>query len=309
MRNERCVILAVTPADVDFHNSSILADAKEVDPLTKRTLPVITKADRVDIGAEKPVIDLLYGKKTDEFTLGFHAVKCRGQKDVDEQKSLKTSLDDEQLFFDSKEPWLKISDRSLLGIPALKTKLSTLYMRMVKEQVPMIVDEVDKLLAKANRTLATFGENMSAMESRRALSRELERNFQQYKEVARGVSIAKEYQPRDTQNCTHRARIQEKYVKFGATIHDTKLSRFTRVEDGDKVIVYLNGKEIRLVVHKVIVTAVNSGGNVGASDRNIYVRPDSAGIQKDILDQLIEEGIVFNRTSTLFNLIPFIAVV
>eukprot|EP00977_Amphora_coffeiformis_P003508 scaffold657_cov214-Amphora_coffeaeformis.AAC.2 len=38
MRNPRCVILAVHPANVDFHNSSVMADAQQVDPGTKRTL-------------------------------------------------------------------------------------------------------------------------------------------------------------------------------------------------------------------------------------------------------------------------------
>ena len=71
----RCVILAVLPANVDFHNSQILAEAKKVDAETKRTIPVLTKPDLIDDGAEGNVKDLLLGNKTEEFEMGFHMVK------------------------------------------------------------------------------------------------------------------------------------------------------------------------------------------------------------------------------------------
>lgn len=61
LRNPRCILLVVVPANVDFHNSEILQVAREVDADTCRTLPVITKADRVDPGAEKGVMDLFEG--------------------------------------------------------------------------------------------------------------------------------------------------------------------------------------------------------------------------------------------------------
>lgn len=71
----RCVILAVHPSNVDFHNSQILNEAKEVDPKGSRTIPVLTKPDLIDEGAETSVKDLLLGDKTDKFEIGFHMVK------------------------------------------------------------------------------------------------------------------------------------------------------------------------------------------------------------------------------------------
>ena len=79
------------PANVDFHNSQIMADAIFVDPETKRTIPVITKPDLIDKGAEGSVMDLLYGKKK-SFSMGFHMVKCRGQKSLNEQWSIDQGL-------------------------------------------------------------------------------------------------------------------------------------------------------------------------------------------------------------------------
>lgn len=75
LSNPRCVVLAVLPSNVDFHNSQILADARKVDPQTKRTIPVLTKPDLIDDGAQTAVKELLLGKKTDSFEMGFHMVK------------------------------------------------------------------------------------------------------------------------------------------------------------------------------------------------------------------------------------------
>ena len=75
LHNPRCVILAVLPSNVDFHNSQILAEARKVDPKTERTIPVLTKPDLIDDGAQEAVKDLLLGKKTDLFELGFHMIK------------------------------------------------------------------------------------------------------------------------------------------------------------------------------------------------------------------------------------------
>ena len=63
--NDRCVMLTVVPANIDFHNSGIIQDAKKYDPSTFRTIPVITKPDLIDKGAEGDVHKLLLGEKID----------------------------------------------------------------------------------------------------------------------------------------------------------------------------------------------------------------------------------------------------
>ena len=52
-----------------------MAEARKVDPDTKRTIPVLTKPDLIDDGGEMSVKELLLGMKTDSFLLGFHMVK------------------------------------------------------------------------------------------------------------------------------------------------------------------------------------------------------------------------------------------
>ena len=70
LQNDRCVILAVMPANMHFSNTEIMPRALKVDPSTQRIIPVITKPDLIDPGAEGEVLQLLLGNKTQDFKLG-----------------------------------------------------------------------------------------------------------------------------------------------------------------------------------------------------------------------------------------------
>lgn len=52
IEKETCLILAVTPANMDLANSDSLKLAKEVDPHGMRTIGVITKLDLMDKGTD-----------------------------------------------------------------------------------------------------------------------------------------------------------------------------------------------------------------------------------------------------------------
>jgi GTPase SAR1 family protein len=117
LENPRCILLVVIPANVDFHNSQILQDALNVDPETRRTIPVITKPDRIDPGAESGVLDLFMGKKTATFSCGFHIVKCRGQEALNKGVTILQGLKNESQFFGSTKPWSEVKQRQFLGIP------------------------------------------------------------------------------------------------------------------------------------------------------------------------------------------------
>ena len=161
LTNERCIILAVIPANVDFHNSQIMADARKVDPSTTRTLPVINKPDLIDHGAESGVCDLLLGKKTERFELGFHIVRCRGQKDLNDGMSVAEGIQKEEIFFRAKEPWSHIGDRDLMGVPSLKKKLALLQIEMLQKTVPTLVEDITKKKLVAIEELHQLGFDLS----------------------------------------------------------------------------------------------------------------------------------------------------
>jgi hypothetical protein len=154
LQNPRCIILAVLPANVDFHNSQILGLAQTVDPEFKRTIPVLTKPDLIDAGAEDQVLQLLLGKKMD---LGFHMCKGRGQAALDQGQSLEESLQDEAHYFLSEEPWKTVTDRSLFGTVQLRQKLGEVQMALIRETIPDILKEVHSKQQYAFSTLVAMG--------------------------------------------------------------------------------------------------------------------------------------------------------
>jgi len=166
LRNNRCVILAVVPANVDFHNSQIMADAMQVDPQTIRTIPVITKPDLIDEGAESDVVDLLLGKKM-TFSLGFHMVKGRGQAALDRSETLEQGLAEEQCYFDTNDPWKSVTDRSVFGTHRLRAKLGDLQMAMIRQSVPSILREIRQKRDKAATVIEEMGNPHQTIVDRR----------------------------------------------------------------------------------------------------------------------------------------------
>jgi GTPase SAR1 family protein len=157
LSNSRCMILAVVPANVDFHNSQIMANAKEVDPDTRRTIPVITKPDLIDSGAEDDVLQLLRGEKI-KFDLGFHMIKGRGQAELDQNMSIAGGLTVESSFFQNTQPWRDIDNRDMFGTAQLRTKLGELQLQMIRDTIPDIVKNMSEKKQLAEGELQEMGQ-------------------------------------------------------------------------------------------------------------------------------------------------------
>ena len=88
--------MAVCPANNDLANADALKLAKRADPMSERTIGILTKIDLMDEGTH--VLDILRGQVY-HLKLGFIPVICRSQKDVIEGKSFKKAIDAEKLYF------------------------------------------------------------------------------------------------------------------------------------------------------------------------------------------------------------------
>lgn len=121
IENERTIILAVLPANVDIATQEILELAGEVDPHGQRTLGVLTKPDLVDRGAEKDVIDLVQGRKN-RLRPGYCVVRNRGQQ---ERMASSSELHGTESIFFNTGPFSSLS-KDRLGIPALHKPLRDL---------------------------------------------------------------------------------------------------------------------------------------------------------------------------------------
>eukprot|EP01041_Mallomonas_annulata_P010580 gene10580-22078_t len=234
--NPLCVILAVIPANVDFHNSQIMADALEVDPSTSRTIPVITKPDLIDEGAEGGVVDLLLGRKTHDFSLGFHIVKCRGQKALDNGMDIPTGSKEEARFFQNTPPWEHVTDKTIMGVNNLGIKLADVQINMMRNAVPKIVQDVIHLKDNAEKDLKALGidANSSDTARRQIFTDFIDRLRCEIRENLQGTGRDLWINDQGHTLCSY---IQQLNINFDNNITNSRLNNVSTLKVGSKVTV------------------------------------------------------------------------
>ncbi|KAJ8093081.1 vacuolar protein sorting-associated protein 1 [Marasmius tenuissimus] len=151
-----CIILAVSPANVDLANSDGLKMAREVDPEGNRTIGVLTKIDLMDVGTD--VVDILAGRVI-PLRMGYVPVVNRGQRDIDSSKSIAKALDAERDFFEN-HPSYK-GKAQYCGTPFLTRKLNMILMHHIRATLPDIKARISQQLQKYNAELITLGGSMA----------------------------------------------------------------------------------------------------------------------------------------------------
>ncbi|KAF0274450.1 hypothetical protein FOG51_00676 [Hanseniaspora uvarum] len=170
-----CIILAVSPANQDLVNSESLKFARDVDPLGKRTIGVITKLDLMDDGTN--ALEILTGKVY-PLKLGFVGVVNRSQQDVNLNKTVKQSLEKERKFFVQHQAYKTIASKC--GTKYLGEKLSTILMNHIKEKLPDLKAKISYLINQTEQELSQLGydeDEASLMENKPGLILQLMNNF------------------------------------------------------------------------------------------------------------------------------------
>lgn len=134
MKNPRCVMLAVVPANVDIATQEILEKAEEVDPEGIRTLGVLTKPDLVDKGAENNVIDLVEGK-FHQLKLGWHMLRNAGQAELDKPITERQATG--RSFFEQKSPWNTLN-KDKVGIDSFRSRLQEILAGHIRREFPKV---------------------------------------------------------------------------------------------------------------------------------------------------------------------------
>lgn len=120
------LILALTAANTDLANSDALKLAREVDPEGERTIGVVTKIDLMDEGTD--ALDLLQGNVY-PLKLGYFGVKCRSQKQIDTNITIKQAIENEQEFFSRHPIYSSYSQK--LGIPYLTKSMNKILIHHI----------------------------------------------------------------------------------------------------------------------------------------------------------------------------------
>ncbi|KAG7366715.1 dynamin central region-domain containing protein [Nitzschia inconspicua] len=264
LSNKRCVILAIVPANVDFHNSQIMADALDVDPDTKRTIPVITKPDLIDSGAENDVKELLLGRKTRDFQMGFHMVKGRGQADLDRKVTIEEGLRNEEFFFSTTQPWRDVEDQEVFGTTKLRKKLGDLQLGMIRESLPSIIAELKEKDEEASNELLRLGNIPNSDSEKRVFFRQLVDNIMnRMREMLTGKGHAGTKALIQDQQ-TFASKLHEECENFRESIRKSKFSNISSKKVGVDVLVTVNNGEI---IKGTIVGCTTDGIFVDYIDR------------------------------------------
>ncbi|KAL2109336.1 hypothetical protein VUR80DRAFT_2561 [Thermomyces stellatus] len=149
------IILAVTAANVDLANSDGLKLGREVDPEGQRTIGVLTKVDLMDEGTD--VVDILAGRVI-PLRLGYVPVVNRGQRDIDNKKSIAAALEAEKQYFETHKAYRNKS--SYCGTPYLARKLNLILMMHIKQTLPDIKARISSSLSKYTAELESLGPSM-----------------------------------------------------------------------------------------------------------------------------------------------------
>lgn len=148
-----CIILAVSPANVDIVNSESLKLARHVDPAGKRTVGILTKLDLMDHGTN--ALDILSGSVY-PLKLGFVGIVNRLQYDITSEKSLPDSLEAERQFFALHPAYRTIASRC--GTSHLAYTLSRILMTHIRDRLPDIKARLTALISQQEKELAQYGE-------------------------------------------------------------------------------------------------------------------------------------------------------
>jgi GTPase SAR1 family protein len=293
IKNERCVILAVQPANVDFHNSKSLALALTVDPTRERTIPVITKPDLIDPGSEHGVLELLLGNKTGAYSLGFHMVKCRGKQAMSVGVTLAQAEMDEKQFFGNMDPWKKL-DVMYYGVDTLRQKLCGMLIRMIENSIPSILKEISVKLCAATHEQAKMGPSPEHVEDKKKIWHDAEQTILQCIQaeldgtrrlhaakrsatsrpsdpIAADRKIKGSFSASEYSESTWCAKSHYLYKQYGNNILNSTLATITKIAVGTQVAVHFANGD----VGEGVVIKIWDGGDY------VFVKPTGSSAGDD----------------------------
>jgi replication fork clamp-binding protein CrfC len=182
--NENCLILAVTPANIDIVTSDALVMARSRDPMGKRTIGVLTKLDMMGKGHNAR--DVLLNKVV-VLERGFIGVVLRGQR-LDEygrasrELDIPGALENERQFFQNDPAYRDIADR--MGVPYLQRTLSIQLTEHILKCLPDLKRELQARHRDLSREVAEYQasamfDNSTSMDTKAlvGLTHELREDF------------------------------------------------------------------------------------------------------------------------------------
>ncbi|GMI92434.1 dynamin-related protein 3A, non responding to oxylipins 15, ARABIDOPSIS DYNAMIN-LIKE 2 [Hibiscus trionum] len=163
IKDENCIILAVSPANSDLATSDALQIAKLADPSGSRTVGVITKLDIMDRGTN--ACNFLLGRVV-PLKLGYVGVVNRCQEDINKKRSIQEALAYEGQFFHDHPVYNGVSNHC--GVPQLAKKLNQILEQHIRKDLPCLKAVLNSRMHEAMKELQTYGDVLESKEEKGA---------------------------------------------------------------------------------------------------------------------------------------------
>ncbi|XP_066478166.1 interferon-induced GTP-binding protein Mx1-like [Tiliqua scincoides] len=159
INKQQTINLVVVPSNVDIATTEALKMAQEVDPKGERTLGILTKPDLVDKGTETEVVDVVRNQRV-PLKKGYMIVKCRGQRDINDNVGLAAAIQKEKEFFEEHNHFRTLLEESRATIPLLAEKLTQELIEHIHKSLPTLGNQIKRKLEMANVKLQECGQDV-----------------------------------------------------------------------------------------------------------------------------------------------------
>ncbi|OCL14500.1 hypothetical protein AOQ84DRAFT_358850 [Glonium stellatum] len=188
MEQKNSIILAIVSAPNDPSNQAVLRHAQKIVPDGKRTLGIITKPDTLehDSEMEQTYLELPRNEQI-RFEYGWHVVRNRSfaTRDITNDER---DAQEKQFFEES--VWAALPNSgTVLGIDALRKKLSTILLNHIRLQLPLIKKRLEKDIEETKSQLDRLGYARSTTKDQQQYLREIS---ERYKRLA-GAALRGDY--------------------------------------------------------------------------------------------------------------------
>uniref|UniRef100_A0A4W5K2W1 Dynamin-type G domain-containing protein n=1 Tax=Hucho hucho TaxID=62062 RepID=A0A4W5K2W1_9TELE len=193
IKKKTTIILVVVPCNVDIATTEALKMAQEMDPEGTRTLAILTKPDLIDQGAEKNVLEIVHNRVI-FLNMGYVIVKCRGQKQIDENMSITRAIDEELEFFRNHQHFRSLLREEKATTKCLATKLSNALVKQIKKYLPQMSEKIKERLGEVKHLLSKLegGPPLEPAEKRKYLIQVITDFNEQITQLSKGDIIVVE---------------------------------------------------------------------------------------------------------------------
>ncbi|KAI0543522.1 P-loop containing nucleoside triphosphate hydrolase protein [Xylaria curta] len=159
MKYHKAIILTVLSAERNFASQKVIVHARTIDPHGIRTVGIITKPDRLDVGSEAELFYAELAQNNLHSHPDWHVLYNRPDATAPERDRFEAD-------FLAKGAWQRL-DPSRCGIKALRTRVNNILYDEIVEKLPEILKKVEAAIKDHEQQLLRLGAPRNMIDQQR----------------------------------------------------------------------------------------------------------------------------------------------